>query len=54
VLIGFSLGLVLSIERSAIRRERELGIAAEEDGTATDVDVAPGIEAAPRGAHATA
>lgn len=31
VLIGFSLGLVLSIERSAMRRERELGIASEEE-----------------------
>jgi len=30
VMIGFSLGLVLSIERAAIRRERELGISEDE------------------------
>jgi cell division protein FtsW len=30
VMIGFSLGLVLSIERAAIRRERELGISDDE------------------------
>jgi cell division protein FtsW len=34
VMIGFSLGLVLSIERSAIRRERELGLTEDDDAPA--------------------
>ena len=31
LLIGGSLGLVLSVERSALRRERELGISEEQE-----------------------
>jgi cell division protein FtsW len=42
VMIGFSLGLVLSIERSAIRRERALGIR-EDDGAAAEAAPSAGI-----------
>lgn len=50
VATGFSIGLLLSIERHAIRRERELGISADEDEnrmiTAPIVDAPEGVAAA--------
>jgi cell division protein FtsW len=46
VMIGFSLGLVLSIERSAMRRERELGITDEEQAPRGQLATADGIAGA--------
>ena len=46
VMIGFSLGLVLSIERSAMRRERELGITEEEQAPRGQLAAADGIAGA--------
>ncbi|MFN5496023.1 MAG: FtsW/RodA/SpoVE family cell cycle protein [bacterium] len=46
VMIGFSLGLVLSIERSAMRRERELGITDEEQAPRGQLATADGVAGA--------